>query len=65
MFNKDQIEDLRKKMKVSDPGIFEKAVRAFSLLDALLKVHPDLIFKGGTSMLLHKFPWALAVGEKR
>lgn len=56
MFNKEQIESLRKELKIRDPGIFEKAVRAFGLLDALLKIYPELIFKGGTSILLHKFP---------
>ena len=56
MFNKNQIEGLRKELKISDPGIFEKTVRAFSLLDGLLKACPGLIFKGGTSILLHQFP---------
>ena len=56
MFNKNQIENLRKELKISDPCIFEKTVRAFSLLDGLLKVYPGLIFKGGTSILLHQFP---------
>ena len=56
MFDKNQIESLRKELKISDPGIFEKTVRAFGLLDELLKVHPGLVFKGGTSLLLHHFP---------
>lgn len=56
MFNKEQIENLRNELKIRDPGIFEKAVRAFGLLDALLGIYPELIFKGGTSILLHKFP---------
>lgn len=56
MFNKSQIEDLRKELKIRDPGIFEKTVRVFSLLEGLLKVYPGLIFKGGTSILLHQFP---------
>ncbi|MFA5240020.1 MAG: nucleotidyl transferase AbiEii/AbiGii toxin family protein [Phycisphaerae bacterium] len=43
-------------MNFSDPGIFEKTMRAFSLLEGLLKVYPELIFKGGTSILLHQFP---------
>lgn len=56
MFDKNQIESLRKKLKISDPGIFEKTVRAFGLLNELLKVCPGLVFKGGTSLLLHHFP---------
>jgi hypothetical protein len=56
MFDKAQIEKLRKDLKISDPGIFEKTVRALGLLTSVLKRHPGLIFKGGTSILLHKFP---------
>ena len=56
MFDKAQIEKLRKDLKISDPGIFEKTVRAMGLLASVLKRHPGLIFKGGTSILLHKFP---------
>ena len=56
MFEKAQIEKLRKDLKISDPGIFEKTVRAMGLLASVLKRHPGLIFKGGTSILLHKFP---------
>ena len=56
MFDKNQIESLRKELKISDPGIFEKTVRAFGLLDELLKARPGFIFKGGTSILLHHFP---------
>jgi len=56
MFDKNQIESLRKELKIRDPGIFEKTVRAFNLLDGLLKVYPGLIFKGGTSILLYQFP---------
>ena len=41
-------DSLRKDLKFSDPSIFEKTVRVFSLLERLLKFYPDLIFKGGT-----------------
>ncbi len=56
MFDKVQIEKLRKDLKISDPGIFEKTVRALNLLSGVLKVYPGLIFKGGTALLFHKFP---------
>lgn len=44
MFDKKTIETLRKDLKFSDPGIFEKTVRVFILLESLLKFYPDLIF---------------------
>jgi hypothetical protein len=53
---KEILEGLRKKVKFRDSGIFEKAVYAFKLLEGVLKDYPDLIFKGGTSILLHIFP---------
>ncbi len=56
MINKENLENLRKKLRFRDAGIFEKAVNAFSLLADLLKFYPDLIFKGGTSLLLYIFP---------
>lgn len=56
MINKNIIDDTRKQIKFSDRGIFEKAVYAFRLLAGLLKYYPDLVFKGGTSILLHIFP---------
>lgn len=56
MIDKENLENLRKKLKFRDAGIFEKAVNAFSLLADLLKFYPDLIFKGGTSLLLYAFP---------
>lgn len=51
-----RLESLRKELQFSDRGIFEKTVYAFSLLDELLRVYQGLIFKGGTSILLHIFP---------
>ena len=50
------LETLRGKLKFRDPNIFEKTVYDFKLLKELLKIYPHLIFKGGTSILLHKFP---------
>jgi len=51
-----RLESLRKELQFSDRGIFEKTVYAFSLLGELLRIYPGLIFKGGTSILLHIFP---------
>ena len=51
-----RMESLRKELGFKDPGIFEKSVYAFNLLSELLRVYPGLIFKGGTSILLHIFP---------
>lgn len=51
-----RLESLRKELQFSDRGIFEKTVYAFSLLGELLQIYPGLIFKGGTSILLHIFP---------
>ena len=52
----NRVESLRKELGFKDPGIFEKAVYAFKLLDELLRIYPNLVFKGGTSILLHIFP---------
>ena len=54
--NINRLESLRKELQFKDPGIFEKAVYAFNLLNELLRVYPELIFKGGTSLLMHVFP---------
>ena len=51
-----RMEALRKELRFNDRGIFEKAVYAFRLLEELLQVYPNLIFKGGTSILLHIYP---------
>ena len=54
--DKATLEKRRKALKFKDPGIFEKTMYAFNLLTDLIKFYPDLIFKGGTSLLLHVFP---------
>ncbi|MDO8662852.1 MAG: nucleotidyl transferase AbiEii/AbiGii toxin family protein [Candidatus Omnitrophota bacterium] len=54
--DRNRMESLRKELGFKDPGIFEKSVYAFNLLSELLRVYPGLIFKGGTSILLHIFP---------
>jgi predicted nucleotidyltransferase component of viral defense system len=56
VFDKAIIEKLRHELGFKDPGIFEKAVYALNLLPSLLDVYPDLIFKGGTAILLHQYP---------
>ena len=56
MLDKKSIEDLRSKLKFRDVGIFEKTLCALNLLQDLSNFYPDLIFKGGTSILLHIFP---------
>ncbi len=56
MLDKQIIEKLRQNLGFKDLGIFEKTVYALNLLPSLLEVYPDLIFKGGTSILLHQYP---------
>ena len=56
MLDKQSIEKLRQNLGFKDPGIFEKTVYALNLLPPLLGAYPDLIFKGGTSILLHQYP---------
>ncbi len=56
MFDKQIIEKLRQDLGFKDPGIFEKSVYALNLLPPLLEAYPSLIFKGGTSILLHQYP---------
>ena len=38
---------------IKDKSLAEKAIRAFSLLEALVRSECPLIFKGGTSLMLH------------
>ena len=52
----NRLESLRKEIHFNDRGIFEKTVYAFKLLGELLGIYPNLVFKGGTSILLHIFP---------
>jgi len=60
VLDKQIIEKLRRNLGFEDPGIFEKTVYALNLLPSLLEGYPDLIFKGGTSILLHQYPQARA-----
>lgn len=45
------IRDLQAASK-GDPGLIERTLYAFGLLEALTSVGMDFIFKGGTSLLL-------------
>ncbi len=54
--DRNKMEALRKELGFDDRGIFEKTIYAFNLLSELLEIYPNLIFKGGTSILLHIFP---------
>lgn len=54
--DKEYLAKQMKQIKFRDPIIFEKTSNAFILLAELLKYYPNLIFKGGTSLLLHIFP---------
>ena len=47
----DYIRDLQKKY-ASDPGLIERAIYAFGLLEAIKNVDMPFCFKGGTSLML-------------
>jgi predicted nucleotidyltransferase component of viral defense system len=52
-FEPDWIEEWRKRLGAADPGILEKAIHALALLCGLVRSKCDLVFKGGTALLLH------------
>jgi RNA 3'-terminal phosphate cyclase len=52
-FSEKAISARRDKLKIADPGLFEKAIHAFALLGHIAESRMDFIFKGGTSLLLH------------
>ena len=56
IIDRDRMESLRNELGFKDPGIFEKSVYAFNLLGEVVRAYPGLVFKGGTSLLLHIFP---------
>ena len=47
------IEQVAKENNVKDIALAEKAIRAFSLLEALVRSGCPLLFKGGTAEMLH------------
>lgn len=49
----DWIRDAAAKNGAADIGLVEKTIRAFSLLEALVNADCPLVFKGGSSLLLH------------
>lgn len=50
-YSEQHIRDLQTASK-GDPGLIERTLYAFGLLEALVKVGLDFTFKGGTSLLL-------------
>ena len=50
-FSLEHITNLREGSK-RDPGLIERVLFAFGLLEALRKVELPFVFKGGTSLLL-------------
>jgi hypothetical protein len=52
-FELDWIKAQREQLKAADPGILEKAIHALALLEGLVRSDCDLVFKGGTALLLH------------
>jgi hypothetical protein len=52
-FELEWIEARRKELGAADPGILEKAIHALALLSGLVRSECDLVFKGGTALLLH------------
>lgn len=47
------IEHVAKENKIRDIALVEKTIRAFSLLEALVRSGCPFLFKGGTSLMLH------------
>lgn len=50
-YSERHIKELQAASK-GDPGLIERTLYAFGLLEALRKVEMDFIFKGGTSLIL-------------
>ena len=51
VYELDYIRELQKKY-ASDPGLIERALYAFGLLEAIKRVGMPFCFKGGTSLML-------------
>lgn len=47
------IAEVSQRMKIRDIALVEKTIRAFSLLEALVRSGCPFIFKGGSSLMLH------------
>ena len=50
-YSEEHIRDIQEKSK-GDPGLIERTLYAFGLLEALAQVGMEFTFKGGTSLLL-------------
>lgn len=48
------ITEAARQMGVRDIALVEKTIRAFSLLEALARSGCPFIFKGGSSLMLHR-----------
>ena len=51
IYDLDYIRELQARYK-TDPGLLERVLYAFGLLEALVKVGMKFTFKGGTSLML-------------
>ncbi len=51
VYDLDYIRELQARYK-TDPGLLERVLYAFGLLEALVKVGMKFTFKGGTSLML-------------
>ncbi|MFH0988477.1 MAG: hypothetical protein V1799_00495 [bacterium] len=49
-FSKEWIQAQRLANKGADPGLIEKQIYAFALLQYLVKSGKEFVFKGGTSL---------------
>lgn len=47
------IQEVAEKFKFKEVQLVEKTIRAFSLLEALVRSGCPFVFKGGTSLMLH------------
>ena len=51
--SREWIENVSKTNRNADKMLVEKAIRAFLLLEGLVKQNIDFVFKGGTALMLH------------
>ena len=49
----EEITTVARRLGIHDIGLVEKAIRAFSLLEALVRSGCPFLFKGGSSLMLH------------
>jgi hypothetical protein len=56
IYDLDYIRELQARYK-TDPGLLERVLYAFGLLEALVKVGMKFTFKGGTSLIKRCFDY--------